>query len=142
VDAFVLGGEAAALSASKRQFVRAHALRIVWETLLRPRLWGTAVRGAWAMLAPAAHQAEKKVGAPLAKNVRLLSIAVADEAEGTGAAAALVQQFDDTLRRSCDGYELTVHKMNQRARRFYEKLGFFIVDETEQGYVFQKKFHD
>ena len=62
VDAFVLGGEAAALSASKRQFVRAHALRIVWETLLRPRLWGTAVRGAWAMLAPAAHQAEKKVG--------------------------------------------------------------------------------
>ena len=74
--------------------------------------------------------------------MRLLSIAVADGAEGTGAAAALVREFEDKLRGSCEGYELTVLKTNQRARRFYEKLDFSLVRETVQEYVFQKKFHD
>jgi ribosomal protein S18 acetylase RimI-like enzyme len=142
VDAFVMGGEANTLGAHKRQFARSYAARIAWETFLQPRLWRIAVGGARAMLAPASHQAEQKVDASRAQNMRLLSIAVAENAEGTGAAVALVREFDNTVRRSCEGYELTVLKTNQRARRFYEKLDFVLVRETAQEYVFQKKFHD
>ena len=142
VDAFVMGGEADVLRAGKRRFARAYAARLAWETLLRPRLWGIALRGAWGMLAPAPDQSEKNVAAPPIKNVRLLSIAVADDAEGTGAAVALVREFDDHLRRSCDGYELTVMKTNTRARKFYEKLAFSLAGETAQEYIFRKKFRE
>ncbi len=74
--------------------------------------------------------------------MRLLSIAAATGAEGNGAAAALVKAFDDEMRQQCRGYELTVLKTNERARRFYEKLDFTLVGETEQEYFFQRRFGD
>jgi ribosomal protein S18 acetylase RimI-like enzyme len=141
VDAFLLGGTSNELGAGKREFARAHAVQIAWETLLRPRLWGIALRTAWGILRPAARRAAERVPAPRVEEMRLLSIAVADGAEGKGAALALVREFDDRLRGSCEGYELTVLKTNQRARRFYEKLDFVLARETVQEYVFQKKFH-
>ena len=142
VDAFVMGGDAGMLSCRKRQFAKKHAARFACETLLRPRLWRIAARTAWGLLTPASDHASKEAATPFAKNMRLLSIAVAGEAEGTGAATALIREFDAKLRQSCGGYELTVLKTNERARRFYEKLDFLFIRETAQEYVFQKTLHD
>jgi ribosomal protein S18 acetylase RimI-like enzyme len=140
VDAFVLGGEAGILRQRKRDFVRARALHIAWESLLRPRLWKLAIGDAWRMLTPRDGRRATSPPSGRLRDMRLLSIAVAEDAAGKGAAAALVRAFDDDLRQQCKGYELTVLKTNQRARRFYEKLDFTLVGETDQEYVFQRRF--
>jgi N-acetylglutamate synthase-like GNAT family acetyltransferase len=55
----------------------------------------------------------------------LLSIAVAEEAKGTGVAVALIDGFEKELRRAhVTSYSLSVVKSNARAIGFYKKMGF------------------
>ena len=140
IDAFVLGGEAGMLRKRKRDFARARAVQLAWESLLRPRLWKLALGDAWRMLAPNDRRRAAPPPPGRLRDMRLLSIAVAAGAAGYGAAAALVNAFDDEMRQRGPGYELTVLKTNSRARRFYEKLDFILVGETEQEYIFQRRF--
>jgi ribosomal protein S18 acetylase RimI-like enzyme len=142
IDAFVLGGEAGILREKKRDFVRACTVRIAWESLLRPRLWHLAIADAMRMLKPRDNQSAAPQPPDRLRNTRLLSIAVASNVTGKGAAAELVKGFDEVMRNRCPGYELTVLKTNERARRFYEKLEFTLVGETEQEYVFQRRFRE
>jgi ribosomal protein S18 acetylase RimI-like enzyme len=123
VDGFVVGGEANQVEACGPMFVRAHWLRCLGETILRPRVWSAATRrGLHLVTAKSAGQRE--TGGTVCTSFSLLSIAVAREAAGTGVAHLLVDGFEQAIRARTTEYWLSVSKGNSRAIQFYENTGF------------------
>ena len=118
VDGFVLGGEAGVMSARRKTFVRSNLLACIWETFLRPRLCLAGFRRALNTIFP------RRVQIASVDDFRLLSIAVDEEAAGTGVATELLDAFEARIRVRASDYGLSVHKDNPRAVRFYGKSGF------------------
>jgi ribosomal protein S18 acetylase RimI-like enzyme len=59
------------------------------------------------------------------KIVSLVSIGVSEMAQGTGLATRLMEKFvEDAKRKDYDVVRLSVHRSNNRARGFYEKMGW------------------
>ena len=69
----------------------------------------------------------------------LLSICVTDEMKGTGAAAALVEEYHKALiahgHKTC---YLTCETSNPRGMAFYKKLGYDISEQTPEKICFRK----
>lgn len=69
----------------------------------------------------------------------LLSICVLPEYRGSGAAAPLINQFEEGLaERSIYTYYLSVYKTNDRAKAFYEKMGFQVFHEGGDSIKYKK----
>jgi ribosomal protein S18 acetylase RimI-like enzyme len=59
--------------------------------------------------------------------ISLLSICVASKYKGKGISKLLIENFEQRLIKSgYEGYMLTVHKTNERANRFYNKLSMSV----------------
>ena len=138
-DGFVLGGKVTDLSNCTTAFLRHTWLRCLWDTLLRPRLWLDAPRRALKHIIPDRTGSSGRNEPPGTSTVAILSIAVAEEAKGKGAATALIGAFEQEIMDSEDVYGLSVAKDNPRAIRFYKKMGFEIQQETPVSFVFQKR---
>jgi ribosomal protein S18 acetylase RimI-like enzyme len=124
VDGFVVGGGAEELAKITRAFFRNHPFRCFFETLLLPSVWPAAFRSFRKLFF--SRNKEKTAAAQSQIPARLLSIAVHEAAEGRGVAKALVRAFELRIRATYPGYVLKVARSNQRAVRFYEKLGMTI----------------
>jgi ribosomal protein S18 acetylase RimI-like enzyme len=136
VDGFILGGDGKRLAVVKAAFVRAHLMQCLWETLLRPQLWGQGVRrGLATMVIPSKWGVEP----PDRPTFSLLSIAVAHDAFGKGVASRLVCTFEFAIQKHTKRYRLSVNSDNTRAIRFYEKMGFTLVKGDGQSLEFHKK---
>jgi len=122
VDGFVVGGPWATCWACKRAFLRANVPRCLGEALCHPRFALAALRQARHMLGGA--RTRRKPATPA---FRLLSIAVAEEAGGTGVGADLVKAFEARIPPRVPAYGLSVHTDNARAIRFYRKLGLELI---------------
>ncbi len=113
---FILGGEESRLKIPKSQFVRSHFMRILLESVMRPKVWGIIARRVFGF----------KGGATKATSVyemRLLSIAVTGSSKGKGVASALVSSFEKCLG-DFRVYGLCVIVENSRAIAFYRKMGY------------------
>lgn len=130
IDGFLVGGDDGSLACAKAAFVRVNRARCIGETLLRPKVWLTTVVRGSDLLVSYRHKGQLKSGTPITSDVRLLSIAVAAEAVGTGAATELVQAFERTLKGTTESYGLSVKRDNHRAVAFYHKLGFELESES------------
>ena len=120
IDGFVLGGNADVLRACKRSFIRANALRGIFESILLPRLWFIGLQTVgdyvWPRRKPAAPE-------PPSEDMRMLSIAIADRPVRGGTAMSLILAFDERVRGLCTGYQGTVLKTNVQLLRFYDLVG-------------------
>ncbi len=77
---------------------------------------------------------------PNLKVLTLLSICVSNQYKGKGIFKILVENLEQKLIKcGYEGYILTVHKTNDRANNFYDKLSMRIYKEsdTEFGYIKQ-----
>ena len=138
VDGFVVGGGVEEVASAQRAFVRSNLVRCCWETLRHPRLWRAAYHFVRRSYLP---QLEALAEIITPKLPKLLSIAVDQAAEGSGAATALVKAFESSISGCYAGYTLSVLKTNQQAVRFYEKLGLtIVVDSFPRSFIFQKDF--
>jgi ribosomal protein S18 acetylase RimI-like enzyme len=138
IDGFVVGGLPSEIFAVQRRFSFKHLPQCGLEVLCRPHLWPAAYRFIRRSFLP---QPTKFVHILAPHLPRLLSIAVDEAAQGGGVAAALVRAFESSICRRHAGYTLSVLKTNQRAVRFYEKLGLeIVVDALPRSFVFQKQF--
>ena len=138
IDGYVVGGLGSEIFAVQRRFSLKHLPQCCWETLCRPHLWSAAYRFLRRSFLP---QPTKFVEILAPHLPRLLSLAVDEAAQGSGAAAALVKAFEASICRRYAGYTLSVLKTNLQAVRFYEKLGLeIIVDAFPRSFVFQKQF--
>ena len=63
------------------------------------------------------------------EEIRLLDIALLPEAQGQGVGAALLGALIDEARSSGKRLRHMVFMLNERARRFYERLGFRVFEE-------------
>jgi ribosomal protein S18 acetylase RimI-like enzyme len=71
--------------------------------------------------------------------VRLLSIAIAPEQRGTGAAQAITEYFESVLRQAGHRrYGLSVRPTNGRAIRFYRRTGWQLTCQSPAGLWFEK----
>ncbi|MBR2404956.1 MAG: GNAT family N-acetyltransferase [Clostridia bacterium] len=62
----------------------------------------------------------------------ILSICVMEEFRGTNVAGTLVDKFESELKdRNIETYTLSVYTTNARARAFYEKKGFSVLNENK-----------
>ncbi len=70
-----------------------------------------------------------------ADEAEILAIAVAKEKQGQGYATSLMQAaIDASLRRFVSCIYLEVAESNTRARKLYEKFGFFVIGKRENYY--------
>lgn len=137
VDGYVVGGEREGLIHSERTFIGNHLAHCCWEMLSHPRLWPIVIRS----VRKAVLTRSMDFVAPLAPELpRLLTLAVAADAEGSGVATTLVKAFESTISSRYSGYWLTVAKTNLHAVRFYERLGMtIVVDAFPSSFMFQKE---
>lgn len=120
---FILGGNGRSLAVGKRDFLKRWgalfggcimmdrvALRLFWETYVRLKK---------------ATSPQSVVGTSF--SMRLLSIGVCKQSQGSGIASELLAYFENILQRDFQvkGYGLSVHSDNVRAIRFYQKSGFY-----------------
>jgi ribosomal protein S18 acetylase RimI-like enzyme len=138
VDGFLVGGPREAIFAAQRAFVRRHAARCCLETLIHPGLWFAAYHFLRRSFLPQSV----RLASVLAPHLpRLLSMAVDNDVEGTGVGLSLVRAFESRICVRYSGYVLSVLKTNQRASRFYERLGMRLVAAGRaKSNVFQKDF--
>ncbi len=79
------------------------------------------------------------LGASPRDELRLLSIAVAAGATRKGIGTALLESFEAEVGTTSTTYRLNVLKSNASAIRFYEKLAFRRVGETEIAWILRKE---
>jgi ribosomal protein S18 acetylase RimI-like enzyme len=127
---FVMGGETNILKQRRALFVRRNWLKLLFATILLPRLWLPAISRARGLRITDRHHA----GFESSAKSRLLSIAVSDSAKGAGVAGALVESFERSLLAT-RLYGLSVHEDNERAIGFYAKKGF-VEEGRRSGSVF------
>jgi ribosomal protein S18 acetylase RimI-like enzyme len=134
IDGFLLGGDHEELRHIAGKVYRKLILRCFLESFTRPGVWSPAIHSVLKAIRKRREKPVRSQDFP-----RLLSLAVDEAAEGTGAAIALVAAFEDRLRGKYSAYELKVVKTNHRALRFYEKLGMVIVPSNSPNhYTFRK----
>ncbi len=135
VDGFVLGGSSRELIRCKYSFLCRHALFCLADVVRRPRLWLRVFRsfvglvGGWL---------SSRAGALPEDKFRMLSIAVDPRAARKGVGTALVRDFEVAIRAVSHTYCLNVLKNNTSAIRFYEKLAFQCVGETDIAWTLRK----
>ncbi|MCD4727886.1 MAG: GNAT family N-acetyltransferase [Pirellulales bacterium] len=140
VDGFLLGGSLKTLGERRSAFVRENLLRCLWETLLHPRLWLASWRRGLRHINPFRRARTGAKGASPGSDINVLSIAVSKKAMGTGVAAMLIAAFEREIQDGRgDHYGLSVVKENLRACRFYEKIGFEVVEDNGTNLVLQKR---
>ncbi len=140
VDGFVLGAKSDQLSACRATFLRSALLRCIWETLFRPRLWREGmISGFSSLIAPRLRRGRSE-DASTRPRLRLLSIAVSEEAMRKGLGTELMVAFERTIDDGsvCE-YGLSFETTNYRAARFYEKMGFEVEMECKAGIYLRKK---
>ena len=135
VDGFVLGGATCELVSCRLSFLRQCGLWCVLDVLRRPRIWLLAFRSLAKLVG---KLVSAKSGAASNEEFRLLSIAVAADAERQGIGTQLVRRFEEAIGGSCRAYRLGVLKNNSAAIRFYEKLGFRYVGESAAAWTLSK----
>jgi ribosomal protein S18 acetylase RimI-like enzyme len=132
IDGFVLGGEAKTLAHCKGTFRRNHFVASVLQTLTRPHIWSLASQRI-------RHHRSDAHGPPgTGGDFRLLSLAVDQQAEGSGVGKALMRAFDAAVPPQYLAYRLSVLKVNDHALHFYEKLGFEVAGESEISWVLHR----
>lgn len=133
---FVLGGQSGILNRGKKAFL----MRWWWA-------FGTCVlmdRIAWRLFEHTylRRASSAETGGKSSYSMRLLSIGVNKDMQGSGVAAALLSYFEAILKtdNSISGYGLSVHNDNARAIRFYQKNGFDVEAITEMSTYLGKRF--
>jgi len=120
---FVLGGLNSQNVAIKGSFQKCRFWRILFESLFRPRVWVMA--GPRILALPVRPSSPQSL-----YEMRLLSIAVRNEAKGSGVASGLVSGFENSIL-GYQKYGLSVLAENSRALAFYIKQGY--VEEMRNG---------
>jgi len=127
---FLIAGEN--VSRGVREFVRDNRLFLVGKMLARPRF--LLEKGLWtirARLSP--HE-------PSSARYRLLSIAIAPDAQSSGIGGKLLVALEQRLRcRGISRYGLSVLLKNTRAANFYRRRGFTLEKEELGSAYFYKE---
>jgi len=135
VDGFVLGGSSRVIVSCRLSFLCKRAISCIADVAGRPNLWLRAFRSFVKLIG---NWFSSMAGASPSDDIRLLSIAVAASATRKGVGTALVESFEAAIRPTSRTYSLSVLKSNPSAIRFYEKLAFQCVGETEISWTFRK----
>ncbi len=136
VNGFVLGGPSRAMVSCRLAFSRKWALACLAEVARRPKLWLRALRS---LVTLTGSWFSSMVGASPRDELRLLSIAVVAGATRKGVGKALVESFEAEVGTTSTTYRLNVLKSNASAIRFYEKLAFRRVGETEIAWILRRE---
>lgn len=129
---FIMGGSSSNLNAAKRTFLSCNKPRYIIETLLTPTVYIMALKRL--KLIKELHSsdiADNKI-----PQFRLLSIAVAEDAKGSGLASNLVMEFEKHIQAK--EYGLSVHTNNIPAIKFYIKNGFTKTHNNAETTYFSK----
>lgn len=126
INGFVLGGMSQDLNRAKAVFVKKYRLLYLFDTAIRPWVYMDALARIKTLFA-IREQGNGKVSND---SIRLLSIAVSLDAQGSGVATKLVRSFEEAIS-PWKSYGLSVLSHNLRAQAFYQKNGFII--EREDG---------
>jgi ribosomal protein S18 acetylase RimI-like enzyme len=127
---FVLGGTSNNLSKSKNIFLKEYKNDYIVETILTPSVYLLAASRIKPLFLSSFLRKDNRKSELVIEAVRLLSIAVDDNAKGKGIANMLVDAFESRIQ-SATNYGLSVNKSNSRAIKFYRRTGFTIEKETE-----------
>ncbi|PYG87796.1 acetyltransferase (GNAT) family protein [Ruminiclostridium sufflavum DSM 19573] len=119
INGFILGGIRSDLINARHTFLSCNKARYIAETLLTPSVYIMALKRL-KMLRELKPQTPADDTA-LAQNY-LLSIAVSEDAKGSGLASELLSGFEGHICRT--EYGLSVYSKNTRAINFYTKNGF------------------
>lgn len=111
---FLIGGSTQALDQTRLRFIRRHALRIAAASAND--------RSLRKLLLPRLRPARTVRGARFA-GMQLRFVAVAPRVRGSGAGAALVNAFEETLRGE-DGYHTWTMAGANGAEGFFVRMGF------------------
>ncbi|MEH7355071.1 GNAT family N-acetyltransferase [Neobacillus drentensis] len=117
LNGFIMGGLSSDLDEAKSVFLANNMARYIIETLLTPSVYRQAMKrlNLLKLLKPTTGEKGKQ-------QWRLLSIAVSENAKGTGISSKLVKEFEANIDFA--EYGLSVHTNNSRAIHFYIKNGF------------------
>lgn len=136
LNGFVTGGYSHDLNQAKSKFISDNKIKYFTETILMPTIYLQALsRVKFLTDFKPPNQRPTKNGE---SGVRLLSIAVAENAKGTGAASKLLENFEKNL--DSESYGLSVKKENERAIKFYYKNGFVLSHEKDGNLYFNKTY--
>lgn len=135
VVGFVMGGDSAKLQTCKKNFIKKNLLMILLSTICIPSLYIDALYRVKQMKN---KPIEKKVQTSSSKSIRLLSIAVSKEMQGTDLASTLVSTFEQHLEGVLQ-YGLSVKDTNKRVINFYKKMGFQLEKEENHSFYLIKK---
>jgi ribosomal protein S18 acetylase RimI-like enzyme len=69
-----------------------------------------------------------------AEQIRLLDIAILPEFQNRGAGTRLLRQLMDAVRREGRALRHMVFVLNNDAHRFYERLGFVVIEDFDGAY--------
>lgn len=134
VSGFLLGGSSIVLNHGKNVFLKrcwwAFGTCILMDRLALQLFKRTYLRSA-----------SQGGGGKSSYPMRLLSIGVRKDMQGSGVASALLSYFEAilTANDSIKGYGF-VHNDNARAIRFYQKNGFYVETVTEMSTYLGKRF--
>lgn len=145
IDGFVLGGESNKLQQAKNRFIKHNKYRCIMETLLMPEIYCQALSRIYSIISEVSgnylnRSSDCSPNCAVGKRIRLLSIAVCQEAQGSGLATQLVQLFEQRIKldNAAHGYGLSVKIDNQRAIGFYKKIGFTLEGRKGKSIYFTK----
>lgn len=126
VTGFVLGGMSTDLNRAKSSFIAKYKAHYLIDTIVRPWVY----KDALARIKTIYSLGKKASNNPNGESVRLLSIAVCRDAQGSGVASDLIRSFEENIS-PWTTYGLSVLSHNKRAQAFYLKNGFLIEKEVD-----------
>ncbi len=132
LNGFIMGGLSSNLNAAKLTFLSSNKLRYIVETLLTPIVYIMALKRL--KLIKELHSSN--IADNNIPQFRLLSIAVAEDAKGSGLASELVMEFEKHIQ--AEEYGLSVHTNNIPAIKFYIKNGFAKTHHNAETTYFSK----
>ena len=129
---FIMGGSSSNLNAAKRTFLSCNKLRYIFETLLNPTVYVMALKP----LKLIKELQSSDIADNNIPQLRLLSIAVAEDVKGSGLASKLLMEFEKHIQ--AEEYGLSVHTNNIPAIKFYIKNGFTKTHDSAETTYFSK----
>lgn len=128
ITGFVLGGMSKDLNKAKSSFITKYKAQYLIDTIIRPWVYKDALVRIKSIYSLGKQHSNNQNG----DSIRLLSIAVSKDAQGSGIAGDLIRSFEENIF-PWKTYGLSVLTHNKRAQAFYLKNGFLIEKEVNNG---------
>lgn len=119
---FVLGGEWEKISLTLCAFMKRNFVLSIMESSIRPKTWKKSIQKFFSLFY---HQVTDQNNLDNKERFTLLSIATSRNAQGKGIGKGLIDSFNDEMLNISNRYYLSVKDKNEKAIRFYKKMGFF-----------------